>query len=608
MARCYPDFVFGKKPMHAENRLLRRVRAELPDEVIVLPSLEHRAHDGYFESESDLIVLHPRARLHLEVKGGLLRRVNGHWQRQDWKTKTWEDAKDPFSQSRTNSYYAKQLVEEAFGKESPEAQALFGRAVVFPDMNADLVSGEMHEDMFLDQRDIATPELLRAAIERLIDLSELHYRQGKQRSALKQAKTAEKERAKAEGREPAEVVAPPLESFPIPAPMTDAQLVAIAKALRPDIKPIHNLAPHEVERELVRFSASQLRALDCVEGSKRLRVLGGPGSGKTLLAFESIRRELRHRPDSKVGLFCFNRSLGGFLADVAEAESLAGLAAGSFYVHVDRVLGDEGRAAADSAYYRERTRAAVERARALPEEGRFDLLVVDEGQDFRDDADKLALMDALLKGGLAKGRWRWFEDLDQVLTPPAEGGAAESTRALTALLDDEAEYVVRGNWRNSEPIVACACKALGVPYEEDDVGLHGPTVVGVACKPGQERELLDAALRQIIGREVGEGKYRPEDVVVLSMRGGAKASFEGCAELGGYPLEPYDITAPAKPGVIRTSSVFKFKGLESHAVVLTDVDSLDALRDRRKAYVGITRARYRLVMLGSAPTLGRLFE
>lgn len=605
MARCFPDFVYGKKPGHAENRLLQRIKDELPDEFIVLPSLELAAQGGYYESESDLILLHPRGRLHLEVKGGVLRRIDGRWERQDHKTQRWiPEPKCPFQQSRTNSHHMKNSVFHAFGKGSPESEALFGRAVMFPDMAADFDSGEMDENMFLDQRAIATPELLKASIFGLFDLSENHYRLGKQRAALKRARDAER----AQGRDPVNIAPTPLDSFILPAPLTDVQLIAVAKVLRPDILPSHSLSPNDVERELVRFSASQLRALDRVEGSKRLRVLGGPGSGKTLLAFETIRRELKGRPAAKAALICFNRSLGGFLADVAKAERLDGIVAGSFYVHADRLLGEEGKAVADSAYFSERTRQAIAKARALSDDQRFDLLVVDEGQDFRGDADKLELMDALLKGGLTKGRWRWFEDPDQVLSPAPDSSSDHRVTLLHGLLDEEAEYVVEGNWRNSEPIVVCACKALGVPYIEDDVGLHGPPVIGHGCQPGQERDLLGAALDKIVAREIREGKYRSEDVVVLSMRGGDRASFEALPSLGGFPLEPYDAMRPAKPGVVRTSSVFKFKGLESHTVILTDIDSLAELRDRRKAYVGITRARYRLVLLGSAPTLGKLFE
>ena len=57
--------------------------------------------------------------------------------------------------------------------------------------------------------------------------------------------------------------------------------------------------------------------------------------------------------------------------------------------------------------------------------------------------------------------------------------------------------------------------------------------------------------------------------------------------------------------VIQTSTVFKFKGMEGHVIVLTDLDKLDSPRDRRRAYVGMSRARYALYVLGQpeAPAL-----
>jgi hypothetical protein len=38
--------------------------------------------------------------------------------------------------------------------------------------------------------------------------------------------------------------------------------------------------------------------------------------------------------------------------------------------------------------------------------------------------------------------------------------------------------------------------------------------------------------------------------------------------------------------------------MESHVIVLTDLDKLDSPRDRRRAYVGMSRAKYALYLLG----------
>lgn len=135
------------------------------------------------------------------------------------------------------------------------------------------------------------------------------------------------------------------------------------------------------------------------------------------MAVETCRRERAATPYAKIGLLCFNRHLGAHLTDVSAREGLTTVRAGSFYAHIDQVLGDVSDAAAtDPAYFRARVQRATEVAQVWPLEAKFDLLVIDEGQDLRDDASKLAFMDAILKGGLKDGRWWWFEDLDQILS------------------------------------------------------------------------------------------------------------------------------------------------------------------------------------------------
>lgn len=608
MARCFPNhYVSDHGPNHVETVFFGRLRDELPHDYVVLPGLERAAVDGFPEGEADFIILHPRGRLLLEIKGGGWKRRLGTWFRLE--KKNWIVHKPCLlSQSRRNCHSLRKDVQAKFPKDSAESSCLFGRAIVFPDMDVELNTGEFAGEIFITRRDLLPEDGLAKVMERLFDFAETQYRLGKQGKELKEAIKKENYHAKVEQREPVMIEPKPLESYDIPARLTPEQVMAVAEALRPDFKPVFNLSADEVNRALIRFSASQLRVLDAVERSKRLRISGGPGSGKTLLAFESVRRELRERPESKVAMVCFNRGLGGFLGDVARSEGLGGLTVGSFYVHVDKLLGDEGRSGGDADYYRDRVDRAMAAAKALPEEHKFDLLVVDEGQDFRGDSRMLAFMDAVLKGGFSKGRWRWFEDLNQILTPATPDPVDARLAEITGHIDEQAEVVVAGNWRNTEQIVELSCKALGATYVEDELGLQGPAVENGVAPEGREADMLGAVLEHLVAKEIAEGRYQAEDVVVLSMRGGAKASFEGKTSLGGFPVEPYEATQPAKPGVIRTSSVFKFKGLEAHTVILTDLDSLAELRDRRKAYVGITRARYRLFVLGAKDPLSEIFK
>jgi hypothetical protein len=134
---------------------------------------------------------------------------------------------------------------------------------------------------------------------------------------------------------------------------------------------------------------------------------------------------------------------------------------------------------------------------------------------------------------------------------------------------------------------------MGRPSHEAS-GISGPAVTTAAYQPGQEFATLEALLKHVVLPQ-----QDPEDIVVLSARGTGKECYFGRSEVCGLRLVPYDPSRPYEPGTLRTSTVFKFKGMESHAVVLTDLDSLASERDRRKAYVGMSRAKYALYVLAS---------
>jgi hypothetical protein len=160
--------------------------------------------------------------------------------------------------------------------------------VVFPDAALEDDSIEVTDQMVLDQSDLVGEGGLLAAINGLLADAENQFRVGRQKKDLKRQQYEAEQVLKA-GGVPAEVVELPLEGIRLPDPLTDEQVLRVAKALRPDLLLVPNLSATEVERELIRLSVGQLRALDRVQGNNRLRVLGRPGSGKTLLAVEVAR-------------------------------------------------------------------------------------------------------------------------------------------------------------------------------------------------------------------------------------------------------------------------------------------------------------------------------
>lgn len=72
------------------------------------------------------------------------------------------------------------------------------------------------------------------------------------------------------------------------------------------------------------------------------------------------------------------------------------------------------------------------------------------------------------------------------------------------------------------------------------------------------------------------------------------------------------LTVPSSSGKVGWRSIFKFKGLEADAVIITDLNpaAVETMRQRELdlddlLYVGMTRAKYRCVVLDSEDVLAR---
>jgi hypothetical protein len=359
---------------------------------------------------------------------------------------------------------------------------VFDQAIIFPDVNFSVETIEVAQRRIVDRKELAHANFTDIC-ERLLDDAAERY----------------------------------LKRFPgktLPDPLTPDQLVAVAQKLRPDFRLTANLTADEMDIELIRLSASQLHALDMVTENKRLRVTGGPGSGKTLLAMEMCRREVQKSPTSKIGFICFNRYLGGFIQDVVQREGLNTVTAASFYTFCDSLIGSPGdQRETNPEYYAQRVRQALVAAKKISQDDKYDLLVVDEGQDFRDDGDMLQLMDVLLKGGLSRGRWRWFEDRDQYLNPEPSSPPLHDHIQLLTILDEAPSAHLDNNWRNTEQIAQKVAQVMGQTVKQSS-RIFGPAIATAPLKEGKEFAMLEALLQKVVLKD-----FEPKDIVIISMHG-----------------------------------------------------------------------------------------
>jgi hypothetical protein len=195
-----------------------------------------------------------------------------------------------------------------------------------------------------------------------------------------------------------------------------------------------------------------------------------------------------------------------------------------------------------------------------------------------------------MQGGLAAGRWRLFGDFEgQSIfgTPP------DALNQLLARRTGAApRYSLRVNCRNT-PRVAELVHALGglvPPYSRilrPDDGVE-PEIRYYSDAADQAVMLTDAL------EQLERDGFRGSEVVVLSPH-----AQGACA---GRLTAPPWVTRlrPPGPGMAdHTSycSIHSFKGLESPAVIVTDVDRVAGREASALFYVATTRALQRLVIL-----------
>jgi hypothetical protein len=311
-----------------------------------------------------------------------------------------------------------------------------------------------------------------------------------------------------------------------------------------------------IEAELVALTELQYRALDSYSRNPRLIFEGGAGTGKTMLAAEICRRA--KGVAGRVLLTCRSAVLAGFMRAQPGLEKVVTV---PFHQIVD-----------------------------IPKES-IDLVVVDEAQDIINSVD-LRLLDRVLNGGLANGRWVLLLD-------------SNNQRGLVGSYDDDAMAKLRSyrpteidlvdNCRNTVEIVTATQHRTGADLGVTTAG-HGIEVTVVRGSPSSVTEKLINILVQLEDEQI-----LMNEITLLSPYSFTNSVFASLPSNWRSRIDVLDLVrlrAPT-PGRIGFAQVSDFKGLESPFVILESAKSAEASALRALLYVGMTRARAALWLIDS---------
>jgi hypothetical protein len=548
-------------PSQAEAKVYRALRDKLPQDYVVffqvgwiLRREEEQAKDG----ETDFLVCHPdHGYLCIEVKGGGVGfdAASGEWFSVD-RHQQKHAINNPIGQALRAKYSIRsKLNEHPRWRDLSLGNALRGHAVFFPDVgDANVLSRpDMPAALIGSAKNMHAPKAW-------IDAAFAYW--GNDTGHFTPL-----------GRKGVEVIREVFARSFVVAPLVSSRLA-------------------EQEARRLVLTKDQTRVLDFLRSHRRVAVSGGAGTGKTVLALEKARRLATE--GFKTLLTCYNRQLADHLASLCAGT--ANLDVMSFHQlchrQVEKANHASGRDLVAEAkvtypgkdlYEVQLPNALAYSLEVLPD--RYDAIVCDEGQDFREEF--WVPIELLLADYDRSPLYVFYDDNQNIYA-----------RAGTFPIRDE-PFTLTTNCRNTAPIHAAAYKHYkGVPVappenEGDEVQFDEA--------PGRDAEAakINTRIVDLIARQ----GVSPGDITVLIADALRKADYY--ATLRRLPL-PKPATW-LEEGIRGTNTVLidtiqRFKGLESPIVILWGLDAIDLARNEELLYVGMSRAKSLLVVVGTAAT------
>jgi hypothetical protein len=551
-----------------EEKVYKALVRECPD-YIVLHSVFLNRHVKGISGEIDLLVLIPEHGFFcLEVKhGGVERLSDGRWKFTDRNGKDDIKWKGPFQQVKEAMHSLRNYFPQIFNNNQQQIDRfnkfMFGSGVMFTSLDEfqNLSTEGEKWELFLRKNF----KNIRAYFENLSN--EWHKKYAATANAYYWYNNNESRPSK-----------------------KDCEL--FRKALRGDFRYDYTLINRIVDDEykIKEFTEQQFDLIDSTYDNPRSLILGGAGTGKTIMALEIARRKTSE--GLRIGLFCFNRLLGLDIKDKINNLSPDFIINNSFAGTLDsymlsflkkEVPLDGGQefwvSELPTDFYIYHTEK--------PEQEKFDYLIIDEVQDLLKE-ERLEIIDTLLKGGLKEGYWTFLGDLSNQAIY-LDGSPEVALDRLT----NRANYSklkLKYNCRNpktinnlNESVTGCEKLILreGMPEGQSKIHFY------------RDIQTLITELENIINEL--KNKNIPDSKITL-------------LSPNSLQLEDYSdvIKKALKNGVVK-QTIKSYKGLENTYIVLMGFNEVNTENILRDLYVGISRSKFGLFLLLST-SLKKDFE
>lgn len=508
--RLIPPSDYIDAQSHAERKVAELLTAIRSDEGAAYHSVHLPRHRKQVMGEADFVVLWRGAILVLEVKGGRIGRTeDGLWYSVDRHGTQHPLRRSPWVQAKDASFALLDILTAQLG----ESGWPFAYAVVTPDQNLTA------DAEWVPQQHIGLDRMTPTGLERSLDAL----------ARLARTPPGDSDYSPRQGLRPM------------------ANLSTVITHLRREVDAMRTVPDTEllIDRNIVSMTDEQVDAMRAFERNPRVLVLGGAGTGKTVVAIEAARRAVTD---------------GNSVAFVCGSPGVLKLAS--------ELLTDSP--------------VQLVPFDSIPSEPMFDVVVVDEAQDLLNLEDMSRLSESV-RGGLQDGRWWIFLDPNNQthLSGVFDEIVYEEIQAGAIIVD------LTKNVRNARTVVTAVQSYLDADLGSPRIGEGPDAAIVQARSPEEARRLLDARLSNLCGQGVSRKKItiisaaNDPSSSVLAVEGRPPSSYT----LGNHPYE--------------VATAANIKGLEREHVIVVDVDDLETAGGRAASYVAMTRPRYSLYVISS---------
>lgn len=560
MAKLLPPYIDKSCKSTAEKMLFEIFKnSPFTKNWIVLHALNLSQHTVRLYGEIDFLILIPGGGIFvMEVKGGDVKCIDGVWHYTNKFNITNTSNVGPFNQARDAMFSLRSAIEKEFGKGHKFTKILYGFLCAFPHISFDKHSVEYEPWQILDRDSIqsGTESFFRNLVQQFI-------------------KKHKDQRWFSEN-----------DSLP-----DENDLNALCDFLRGDFERVRTVKERlaEFDREVKKYTEEQYRILDSIQLNERSVIQGSSGTGKTMIAIESAVRAAAE--GKTVFLTCYNRLIGEWMQKQVEEwkDKITVSSLHSFLFEQSKGFDYDKSQSSKQDFYSKYLPLLLKDIYQKGINKTFDKLIVDEGQDLIRE-EYLRLFDSMLTGGLSKGNWEIYGDFEKQAIY-----SQLSEKAMLGLLKSFGNYsrhLLKINCRNTKQVGEETSLISG--FEKPPFLLEHLEGIPVEYifynDEANQKTLLSMQLKKF-----SSNNLPLNELVIISPR-----KFENSCSYSvpGFSIKEIKSNCEISPtqSFYGFATVQSYKGMESNYILITDIEDISSEIAKSLLYVGMSRARYGLIL------------